>query len=52
MPGRPLKICAMPMASETAPPVRAGELLADFGGEHVEVDGVHSQLGENCRVPC
>ena len=22
MPGRPLKICAMPTASETAPPVR------------------------------
>ena len=33
MPGRPLKICAMPTASDTAPPVRPGDALADRGLE-------------------
>ncbi len=47
MPGRPLKICAMPTASDTAPPVLPATALADRGLELRQVDGRDAKLREH-----
>ena len=37
----------MPTASETAPPVRPASFSPTSRGEHVEIDGVQPELGED-----
>ncbi len=39
----------MPTASETAPPVRPASFSPTSAGEHVEIDGVQPELGEDRR---
>ena len=39
MPGSPRKICAMPTASETAPPVRPASFSPTSLREHIQVHG-------------
>ena len=43
MPGKFAKICAMPTASDTAPPVRADDVLADLACSVRQVDGRHAE---------